>query len=173
MEVRRTARARHVAGMPRWWSSRLVSMLRLFQRDGPLSGLTPLLLDHGWTLEPRSCLSECRRDRSHRARPWRRDAYAALPQPLILILSSAMITWSNATSPTPSPLDAFSAVRSWVGCTTNMSGFDLRQAQPSSTLRATCAWLEARPRARAPREPQHWRTTALAGRIHSAPPAKA
>jgi hypothetical protein len=27
--------ARHVAGMPPWWSSRLVSMLRLFQRDGP------------------------------------------------------------------------------------------------------------------------------------------
>src|SRR5258705_13981657 len=26
-------------------------------------------------------------------------------------------------------LDAFSAVRSWVDCTTNMSGFDLRQAQ--------------------------------------------
>ena len=134
MEVRRTARARHVAGMPPWWSSRLVSMLRLFQRDGPLSGPTPLLLDHGWTLEPRSCLSECRRDRSHRARPWRRDAYAALPQPLIVILSSAMITWSNATSSTPSPLDAFSAVRSWVGCTNNMSGFDLRQAQVAIAL---------------------------------------
>ena len=73
-------------------------------------------------------------DLSHRARPWRRDAYAALPQPLIVILSSAMITWSNATSPTPSPLDAFSAVRSWVGCTTNMSGFDLRQAQVAIAL---------------------------------------
>src|SRR6266446_6840647 len=35
-------------------------------------------------------------------------------------------------------LDAFSAVRSWVDCTTNMSGFDLRQAQAR-------IWLGFRP----------------------------
>jgi len=31
-------------------------------------------------------------------------------------------------------LDAFSAVRSWVDCTTNMSGFDLRQAQAEDVV---------------------------------------
>src|SRR5450631_4889276 len=31
-----------------------------------------------------------------------------------------------------SALDTFFAVRSWVDCTTSMSGFDLRQAQPDA-----------------------------------------
>jgi hypothetical protein len=50
-------------------------------------------------------------------------------------------------------LDAFSAVRSWVDCTTNMSGFDLRQAQrieKSNGYALQSGWVEAYDRASRP-----------------------
>src|SRR2546430_7576557 len=48
---------------------------------------------------------------------------------------------SRAPSNWPGP---FFAARSWAGCTTNMFGFDLRQAQPVSdsniSIRSTADW---------------------------------
>ena len=63
----------------------------------------------------------------------------AAPMPTLIRRLRSMGIRDRPTSPRSpwhrapfSALDTFFAVRSWVDCTTSMSGFDLRQAQPGA-----------------------------------------